>query len=125
MTNTRTDIIDNGQSANTMTRLDPERINRPRNKNQQLNSQQEFLLTTIQKDFLWDLCDNMGKHIFSRTFMLAQGIVSTTTPVLFISQRLIHFHPPYGMVFHSHVHWLIEHIVRLIFNTSVYGYEKP
>jgi len=43
---------------------------------------------TIQKDFLRNLCDNTGKHTFSRWnfFVMAQGIVGITTTVLFISQ---------------------------------------
>jgi len=81
---------------------------------------------TIQEDFLRDLWDNAGKHTFSSTFsMMVQGIDGGTTPVLFISQQLIHFHPPYGMVFHSRVHRLIEHIAQHTFNTFVYGYQKP
>jgi len=56
---------------------------------------------------------------------MVQGIDGSSTPVLFISQRLIHFHTPYGMVFHSHVYWLIEHIVQYVFNTFIYGYQKP
>jgi len=56
--------------------------------------------------------------------MMARGIAGATTTVLFISQRLIHFHPPYGIVFHFCVHWLIEHIARHVFNTFVYGYQK-
>ena len=69
------------------------------------------------------LCDNTGKHTFSRRNF--RGIVDTTTTVLFISQQLIHFHPPYGIAFHSHVHWLIECIVQHVFNTFVYGYQMP
>jgi len=42
---------------------------------------------TIQEDFLWDLCGNASKFIFSRTFcMMVRGIDGRTIPVLFISQ---------------------------------------
>jgi len=81
---------------------------------------------TMQEDFLWDLCDNPGKHTFpDETFVMARGIVGITTTVLLISQQLIQFHPPYGLVFHSRAHWLIEHIAQHVFNTFVYGYQKP
>jgi len=123
MTDTSTDIIDNGsdngQSDNATTGLDAE------NNQQTLQQESVTELTTvvtitIQEDFLRDLCDNAGKHIFSRTFcMIVRGMDGSTTPVLFISQRLIYFHPPYGMVFHSCVHWLIECIVQHMFNTFV------
>jgi len=129
MTDTSTDIIDNssdnGQSDNATTGLDAE-------DNQQTSQQESTELATvfpitIEEDFLWDLCDNAGKpDTFSRTFhMMVQGIVGATTPVLFISQQLIHFHPPYGMVFHSHVYQLIERIALHIFNTFICGYQKP
>jgi len=75
-------------------------------------------------DFLWELCDNAGKHTFFRTFVMARGIAGVTSSVFFISQQLIHFHPPYGMVFHSHVQQLIERIAQYMINTSVYGYQK-
>jgi len=55
---------------------------------------------------------------------MARGIVGTTTPIL-ISQQLIHFHLPYGMVFHLRVHWSIERIAQHVFNTFLYGYQKP
>jgi len=57
--------------------------------------------------------------------MMAQGIAGATSPVFFISHRLIHFHPPYEMVFHSCVQQLIECIVQHMFNISVYGYQRP
>ena len=105
-----------------MTGLDPE------DNQQTLQQESATELTTvvpitIQEDFLRDLCDNTSKHTFSRTFcVMVRGIDGDTTPVLFISQRLIHFHPPYGMVFHSRVYRLIEHIAQHVFNTFVYGY---
>jgi len=69
MTNTSTDVIDNGSdnghSDDAITRLDPE-------DNQQ-TLQQELVTglatvvpITMQENFLWDLCDNAGKHTFSR-----------------------------------------------------------
>jgi len=112
-----TDIIDNssdnGQSDDAMTRLDSE-DNQQTLQRESATELATVVLITIQEDFLWDLWDNVGKHKFSRTFMMAWGIVGVTTniPVLFISQQLIHFHPPYGMIFHSHVHQLIEHIAQ-------------
>jgi len=51
---------------------------------------------------------------------MARRTVGITTPVLFISQQLIHFHPPYGVVFHPHVQHLIEHIVQHIYLTPLY-----
>jgi len=66
----------------------------------------------------------VSTHFPDGTFVMARGIVGTTTTVLFISQRLIHFHPPYGIVFHSCVHRLIERIVQHIFNSFAYGYQK-
>jgi len=124
-----TDVIDNGsdngQSDDATTGLDPE------DNQQTLQPESATELATVvpitmQEDFLRDLCDNAGKHTFSNgTFVMARGIVGTTTTVLFISQWLIHFHPPYGIVFHSRVHWLIERIAQHGFNTIVYGYQKP
>jgi len=96
-----------------MTGLDPE-------DNQQTSQQESaselttVVFITIQENFLWDLCDNTGEHTFSRIFVMAQVIVVATTPVLFISQRLIHFHSAYGMVFHSCVQRLIECIVQVL-----------
>jgi len=64
-----TDIIDNSsdnsQSDDITTGLDPE-------DNQQTLQQESatalatVVLITIQEDFLQDLCDNVGKHTFSR-----------------------------------------------------------
>jgi len=51
---------------------------------------------------------------------MARGIASTTSSVFFISQQLIHFHPPYGMVFHSHVHQLTERIAQHALLTPLY-----
>jgi len=69
MTDTSTNIIDNGsdnnQSADAMTGLEPE-------DNQQTLQQESatelatVVPITIQKDFLCDLCDNTCKHTFSR-----------------------------------------------------------
>jgi len=73
----------------------------------------------------WTFVTTPVKQTFSRNLVMARGIVGTTTPVLFISQRLIHFYPPYGMVFHLHVHWLIQHITQNMFNTFLYDYQKP
>jgi len=90
-----------------MTRLDPE------DNQQTLQQESATELTTVVPITIFyrpDLCNNASKHTLSRTFMMARGIVGATTPILFISQRLIYFHPPYGMVFHSHMHWLIKHI---------------
>jgi len=44
-----------------------------------MNSQQWFLLATIQEDILQDLCDNAGKHTFFRTFVMAQGTAGATS----------------------------------------------
>jgi len=82
------DIIDNGsdngQSDDTMTELDPE-------DNQQTLQQESVteLATVVpisyhSRDFLQDLCDNADKHTF---FMMVQGIVGASSPVLFIYQR--------------------------------------
>jgi len=69
MTNTSTNIIDNGsdnsQSDDATTGLDPE------DNQQTLQQESATELTTvvpitIQEDFLWDLCDNAGKHAFFR-----------------------------------------------------------
>jgi len=49
----------------------------------------------------------------------------TTSPVFFISQLLIHFYPPYEIVFHSCVQQLIESSVQYMINTSVYNFQKP
>jgi len=68
-----------------MARLDPE-------DNQQTLQQESATelatVATVQEDFLWDLCDNAGKHIgtFFRNFMMAQGIAGPISPVFFISQ---------------------------------------
>jgi len=69
MSDTSTDVIDNGsdnsQSDDATTGLDPE-------ENQQTLQQKsatEFATVvpiTMQEDFLQDLCDNTGKHTFSR-----------------------------------------------------------
>jgi len=69
MTDTSTGVIDNssdnGQSDNATTGLGPE-------DNQQTLQQESAteLATvapiTIQENFLQDLCDNAGKHTFSR-----------------------------------------------------------
>jgi len=67
----------------------------------------------------------VSTHFPDVTFVVARGIVGTTTTVLFISQQLIHFHLPHVIVFHSRVHQLIEHIAKHVFNTFVYGYQKP
>jgi len=56
---------------------------------------------------------------------MARGKAGTTSPVFFISQQLIHFHPPYGMVFHFCVQQLIEGVAQHMINISVYGYQKP
>jgi len=63
------DIIDNGsdngQGDDTTTGLDPE-------DNQQALQQESatelatLVPITMQEDFLWNLCDNAGKHTFSR-----------------------------------------------------------
>jgi len=69
MTDTSTDIIDNGsdnsQSDDAMTELDPE-------DNQQTLQQESatelatVVPITMQDNFLRNLCDNVGKHTFSR-----------------------------------------------------------
>jgi len=116
MTNSSTDVIDNGsdnsQSDNATNGLDPE-------DNQQTLQQESttelatVVPITMQEDFYRTLVTMPVSTHFpdGTTFMMAQGIVSITTTVLFISQRLIHFHSPYGIVFHSCVYQLIECIV--------------
>jgi len=127
--NISTDVIDNssdnGKSDDATTGLDPE-------DNQQILQQESatelatVVPITIQQDsFLRDFCDNSDKNTFSRIFVMACGIVGITTPVLFTYHSAINFHPPYEMVFHSRVHWSIEHIVQHVFNTFAYGYQKP
>ena len=92
-----------GQSDCTTTGLDPE------DNQHTLQKESAIKLTTmvpiaIQEDsFLRNLCDNGGKHTFSRTFVMACGIIGATTPVLLISQRLIHFHPPYMNWYFTHM----------------------
>jgi len=110
-----------------MTRLDTE-DNQQASQRESATELTTVITITIPEDFLQDICDNTSKHTFSRTFcMMVRRIDGSTTPVLFISQRLIHFHTPNGMVFHSCVYWLIERIVQhvLYFNTFAYGYQKP
>jgi len=92
-----------GQSDYATTRLDPE------DNQQTLQQESATELTTvvpiaIQEDlFLWDLCDNGIKHTFSRTFVMVHGIIGATTPVLLISQQLIHYHPPYMKWYFTHM----------------------
>jgi len=75
---------------------------------------------TIQENF-YETFVTIPVSTFSKNFVLSRKIVTC----LFIFQRLIHFHPPYGMVFHSRVHQLIKCIAQHMFNTFVYGYQKP
>jgi len=130
MTDTSTDVIDNssdnGQSDDTITGLDPE-DNQQTLQQESVTKLATVVSITMQEDFLQDLCDNasISTHFPDETFVMAQGIVGTTITVLCISQRLIHFHPPYGIVFHSCLHQLIQRIVQHVFNTFVYGYQNP
>ena len=54
---------------------------------------------TIQEDFLQKLCDNVSAHFPELSFGMARGVFGATElPVLLITQRVIHFHPPYRML---------------------------
>ena len=54
---------------------------------------------TIQEDFLRKLRDNVSAHFPELSFAMARGVVGATEiPVLLITQQIIYFHPPYGMV---------------------------
>ena len=108
----------NGQSEYTTTGLvllDPE--DDSQSSLQQLNTESatnvaESVPVTIQEDFLQTVCDNVSTHFPELSFGMAHGIVGATNlPVLLISQRFIHYHPPYGMV--SRVHDLFI-IIRLM-----------
>jgi len=85
MTDTSTDIIDNGsdngQNDDATTGLDAE-DNQQTSQQDSVSELTTVVPITIQEDFLWDLCDNASKHTFSRTFrMMVRGIDGSTTPV--------------------------------------------
>jgi len=87
MTDTSTDVIDNGsdngQSDDITTGLDVE-DNQQTSQQESVTELATVVTIIIQEDFLWNLCDNSGKLIFSRTFhMVVQGIDGSTTRVLF------------------------------------------
>jgi len=75
------------------------------------------------RGFLQDLCDNAGKHTFSRQNFCDGTRNSWHHYNCFV--HLIHYHPPYGIVFHLCAHRIIEYIAQYVFNTFVYGYQKP
>jgi len=77
----------------------------------------------IKEDFLWDHCDNTSKHTFFRTFMMAWGIVGSTWHhfTCFLYPPVINsLSSPYGIIFHSHVQWLIECIAGSTCLTLLY-----
>ena len=54
---------------------------------------------TVQEDFVQKLRDNVSTNFRELSFGMARGVFGATEiPVLLINQRVIHFHPPYGMV---------------------------
>jgi len=69
MTDTSIDVIDscsdNSQSDDATTGLDPE-DNQQTLQQEPVTELATVVPITIQEDFLQDLCDNAGKHTFSR-----------------------------------------------------------
>ena len=59
-------------------------------------------LVSTQEDFLQNLCDNVSIHFPELSFAMARATVDSTMtiPVLLITQRVLYFYPPYGMVSH-------------------------
>jgi len=90
MTDTSTDVIDNGsdnsQSDDTMTKLDPE-DNKQTLQQESVTKLTTVVPITIQEDFLQDLVTMpVSTHFPDGAFVMARGIVGTTTTVLYISQ---------------------------------------
>ena len=90
-----------GQSDYATTGSDPEDDSQ---NSQRLNTDPATDLdasvpVSIQEDFLQKLRDNVSTRFPELSFGMASGVFGATEiPVLLITQRVIHYHPPYGMV---------------------------
>ena len=70
---------------------------------------------TIQEIFLWKLRDNVSVRFPELSFGMACGVVGATQiPVLLITQQIIYFHPPYGMVSRIQVSVQYKHYTMYI-----------